>query len=90
MRNGRFTIKMLLAVTLMVALGLAFFSWQPSITVFPITDNSSPTIAIFHHSGGRFVNRDLGMLDGDVNEPYLQFALWRDGSVVWREFRERT
>lgn len=89
MRDGRVTIKLLLLMTLVVALGLAFFSWQPSTPVFPVADNGSPTIAIFHHSGGRFVNRDLGLLDEDVNEPVLQFALWRDGTVVWRESKEQ-
>ena len=49
----------------------------PPIPVEPSTENGAPIVLITRHAGYVVVV--------DYHQPFVEFAIWRDGTVVWRK-----
>lgn len=83
MQRNFLTIRSLLAATAAIAIGFAVYVWatkpRPPIPVTPTSRADIPVVAIFQHAGAMNIA-------SAYHGPYCEFALWIDGSIVWREF----
>ena len=81
MPKPRFSIAILLATTMLIAVAMAVFVWlnrpAPPIPVRADISSEGPVIAIFRHAG--FV------VESEYHDPYVEFAVWNDGTVIWRD-----
>ena len=75
-----FSITNVLAVTMLIAVSLAAFVWlnrpDPPILVRADKSSGGPVIAIFRHAGN--------VVESEYHAPYVEFAAWNDGTVIWR------
>ena len=85
MHKFRFSISLLLGATLLISIALAVFIWvnrpDPPIPVVADKSSEGPVIAIFRHAG--FV------VESEYHDPYVEFAIWNNGTVIWREIPSR-
>ena len=77
----RFSIANVLAVIMLIAVSLSVFAWlsrpDPPIPVRADKSSDGPVIAIFRHAGN--------VVKSKYHAPYIEFAVWNDGAVIWRD-----